>query len=144
MTGDSGILVTKILYKKTTGNKKFLIVDAGMNDFLRPALYNAVHKIEPIFRSKKASKQLLNFEVVGPICETADILVKKALLYKDIKKGDYLFIDKVGAYGSSMSSSYNNKEIASEVLINRNKVSEIKKRIQIDDFIKFEEIAPWL
>ena len=136
LIANAGILVTKVLYKKTTGNKLFLVVDAGMNDFLRPALYNAVHNIKPLLRNTKKTKRQ-KYEVVGPICESTDVLVKGALLDRNIRKGDFLFIDQVGAYGSSMASNYNSKDIASEIIVN-------DKKISLEDIISFEKTAPWL
>lgn len=142
LIANSGVLVTKVLYKKITDNKKFLIVDAGMNDFIRPALYDAKHIIRPINNNRKKNHD--TYEVVGPICETADILVKEALLDKNIKQDDYLFIDNVGAYGAVMSSYYNSKDIANEILVNKSKFSLIKEKIKTEDFLKYEKIAPWL
>lgn len=142
LIANSGVLVTKVLYRKKTENKKFLIVDAGMNDFIRPALYDAKHIIKPIKMHKKTTQDI--YEVVGPICETADILVKKAFLDKNIKQDDYLFIDNAGAYGAVMSSNYNSKDIANEVLVNKNKFSLIKEKIKTEDFLKYEKLAPWL
>jgi diaminopimelate decarboxylase len=142
LIANAGILVTKVLYRKITENKNFLIVDAGMNDFIRPALYDAKHKIKPINNGKKINQDI--YEVVGPICETADILVKNAFLDKNIKQDDYLFIDNVGAYGSVMSSNYNSKDIANEVLVNKSKFSLIKEKIKTEDFLKYEKVAPWL
>ena len=143
LVANSGILVTKVLYKKTIGNKNFLIIDAGMNDLMRPALYDAKHSIKPL--EKKNKDQITKtFEVVGTICETADVMVKGAKVYKSVKKGDFYFIDKTGAYGHVMSSSYNSKSIASEVMINKNDYTEIKKRINTEDLLKFEKTASWL
>mgnify|MGYP006175182249 CR=1 FL=1 len=143
LIANTGILVTKVLYRKKTENKEFLIVDAGMNDFIRPALYDATHNIGTIYK-RNIKKDQIVYEVVGPICETADILVKKAYLNKNIKQEDYLFIDNVGAYGATMSSNYNSKDIASEVLVSKNQFSLIKKRIKTEDFLNYEKIAPWL
>ncbi len=142
LIANSGVLITKVLYRKITESKKFLIVDAGMNDFIRPALYDAKHLIKPVNNSKKINKDV--YEVVGPICETADILIKNAFLDKNIKQDDYLFINNVGAYGAVMSSNYNSKDIANEVLVNKNKFSLIKEKIKTEDFLKFEKVAPWL
>ena len=142
LIANCGILVTKVLYNKKTENKHFLIVDAGMNNLMRPALYNAKHLIMPLIRNSKA--KLINYDVVGPICETADILVKKAKLPKEICEEDLLFIDKVGAYGSVMASSYNSKDLVSEILVKDEIFFEIKERIKTEDLIKFEKIAPWL
>ncbi|MAH88828.1 MAG: diaminopimelate decarboxylase [Pelagibacterales bacterium] len=143
LVANAGILVTKVLYKKIVDNKNFLIIDAGMNDLMRPALYDAKHLIKPL--EKKIKNQMTKkFEVVGTICETADVMVKGAKIYKTVKKGDFYFIDKTGAYGHVMSSSYNSKSIASEVMINKNDYTEIKKRINTEDLLKFEKTAAWL
>ncbi|MDA9559169.1 diaminopimelate decarboxylase [Alphaproteobacteria bacterium] len=142
LIANAGILITKVLYRKVAENKKFLIVDAGMNDFIRPALYDSKHIIKPVNSSKKINQDV--YEVVGPICETADILIKKAFLDKTIKQDDYLFINNVGAYGAVMSSSYNSKDIANEVLVNKNEFSLIKEKIKTEDFLKYEKVAPWL
>ena len=143
LVANTGILVTSVLYKKTIDNKNFLIIDAGMNDLMRPALYDAKHIIRPIAKANKKHVKK-KFEVVGPICETADIVVKNAKIYKSVKQGDYYFIDKVGAYGHVMSSSYNSKSIASEIMVNKDNYDLIKKRIDPEDLLKFERIAPWL
>ena len=114
-----------------------------MNDLMRPALYDAKHSIKPL--EKKNKEQVTKkFEVVGTICETADVMVKGAKIYNTVKKGDFYFIDKTGAYGHVMSSSYNSKSIASEIMINKNDYTEIKKRINTEDLLKFEKTASWL
>ena len=114
-----------------------------MNDMLRPALYDANHQIKPLFKNIKR-KEKKYFEVVGPICETADVMIKKAKIYKSVRQGDFYFIDKVGAYGHAMASNYNSKSLGSEVLVNKNKFFEVKRRIETEDFLNFEKIAPWL
>ncbi len=143
LLANCGILVTKVLFKKYSENKNFLILDAGMNNLMRPALYDAKHIIKPLIKEVQTN-DCLDYEVVGPICETADILSKESHLAKNISQGDYLFIDKVGAYGSAMSSCYNSKDLASEILVKDEKFYEIKKRIKTEDLTKFESIAPWL
>ena len=143
LVANAGILVTSVLYKKTIDKKNFLIIDAGMNDLMRPALYDSRHMIRPLEKKIK-NKTTIIFEVVGTICETADILVKNAKIYKSVKQGDYYFIDKTGAYGHVMSSSYNSKSIASEIMVNSNNYTIVKERIDPEDILKFEKIAPWL
>ncbi len=143
LVANAGILVARVLYKKTIESKKFLIIDAGMNDLMRPALYDAKHIIRPLEKKVK-NKAITKFEVVGTVCETADILVKNANIYKSVQQGDYYFIDKAGAYGHVMASSYNSKSIAGEIMVNRNDYSVIKQRIDPEDILKFENIAPWL
>ena len=114
-----------------------------MNDLMRPALYDAKHIIRPLEKKIK-NKVVKKFEVVGTVCETADIIVKNANIYKSVQQGEYYFIDKVGAYGHVMASSYNSKSIASEIMVNKNVYSVIKKKIDTEDILKFEKIAPWL
>ncbi|MAJ24126.1 MAG: diaminopimelate decarboxylase [Rickettsiales bacterium] len=143
LVANTGILVTSVLYKKITEGKNFLIIDAGMNDLMRPALYDAKHNIKPLVKSLKKETNG-NFEVVGTICETADVMIKNAKIPKSVKQGDLYFIEKVGAYGYVMASNYNSKGLASEVLVNKNNYFEVKKRIEIEDFISFEKTAPWL
>ena len=142
LVANAGILVASVLYKKTIDGKNFLIIDAGMNDLMRPALYDARHIIRPL--KKVNNKTVKKFEVVGTVCETADIVVKNTNIYKSVKQGDYYFIDKVGAYGHVMASSYNSKSIAAEIMVNKNDYSVIKKKINPEDILKFEKIAPWL
>ena len=143
LVANAGILVASVLYKKTLESKNFLIIDAGMNDLMRPALYDARHIIRPLEKKVK-NKTIQKFEVVGTVCETADIVVKSANIYKSVQQGDYYFIDKAGAYGHVMASSYNSKSIASEIMVNKNDYSVIKERINPEDILKFEKIAPWL
>ena len=88
-----------------------------MNDFLRPALYDAEHPVKEIKLKNKKDKEEY-FDIVGPICETADVIAKNTKLKKSIQRGDFLYIDKVGAYGSTMSSTYNSRALISEVLAN--------------------------
>ena len=142
LVANAGILVASVLYKKTIDGKNFLIIDAGMNDLMRPALYDARHIIRPL--KKVNNKTVKKFEVVGTVCETADIIVKNTNIDKSVKQGDYYFIDKVGAYGHVMASSYNSKSIAGEIMVNKNDYSVIKKKIDPEDILKFEKIAPWL
>ena len=143
LVANAGILVASVLYKKTIDSKNFLIIDAGMNDLMRPALYDAKHIIRPLKKRVK-NKTVKKFEVVGTVCETADIVVKNANIYKAVQQGDYYFIDKTGAYGHVMASSYNSKSIAGEIMVNKSDYSVIKKRIDPEDILKFEKIAPWL
>ena len=143
IVANAGILVTRILYKKKNDKKNFLIVDTGMNDFLRPALYDAKHNIKQL-KSPACEDNTESFDIVGPICETADVLVERADLFSKVKRGDYLFIDNVGAYGAVMSSTYNSRDLIGEVLVNKGKFYLIRKRMSSDNFIKLEKIPNWL
>ncbi len=123
--GNTGLLITKIQFIKKGTNKNFIILDAGMNDFMRPALYEAFHKIIPI--SKKSSKMKGKIEFVGPICEsTCKFGVYKN--YPKIDENEFVAITNVGAYGSSLSSNYNTRPLVAEILINKNKLRFIRKK----------------
>ena len=123
--GNTGLLISKIQFIKKGANKNFIILDAGMNDFMRPALYEAFHKIIPI--SKKSSRMKGKIEFVGPICETTC----KFGVYKNypkINENEFVAITNVGAYGSSLSSNYNTRPVVAEILINKNKLRYIRKK----------------
>ena len=123
--GNTGHLISKIQFIKKGTNKNFIILDAGMNDFMRPALYDAFHKIIPI--SKKSSKMKGKIEFVGPICEsTCKFGVYKN--YPKINENEFVAITNVGAYGSSLSSNYNTRPLVAEILINKNKLRYIRKK----------------
>ena len=132
LVGNSGILVTKIQYIKKGPNKYFIILDAGMNDFMRTALYDAKHAIIPVNKiSKKFSSAL---EFVGPICEsTCKFTAYKN--YQKINEGDFVAITDVGAYGSSLSSNYNTRPLIAEILITKNKFKIIRKRQNLLELI---------
>ena len=123
--GDTGILLSKIQYIKKGANKNFIILDAGMNDFMRPALYDAKHKIIPVSKINTKIKGLIEF--VGPICEsTCKFGIYKN--YQKIKENDFIAITNVGAYGSSLSSNYNTRPLIAEILVNKNKLRYIRKK----------------
>jgi diaminopimelate decarboxylase len=125
IVGDTGILLSKVQYIKDGAKKKFIILDAGMNDFMRPALYDAKHTIIPISKIKSKTKGLIEF--VGPICEsTCKFGIYKN--YQKIKENDYVAITNVGAYGASLSSNYNTRPLVAEILVNRNKLRYIRKK----------------
>jgi diaminopimelate decarboxylase len=130
--GNTGTLISKIIYIKDGGGKKFVILDAAMNDLMRPALYGAVHKILPAKKLNIISKSM--YEFVGPICESTDkfITLKK---YQKLKEKDLLAICDVGAYGLSLSSNYNLRPTAVELLINGRKIKKIKNRQKHTDLI---------
>ena len=131
--GNTGILVSKIQYIKNSISKSFVIIDAGMNDFMRPALYGAYHSIVPLIKSKGQSMK--NLEFVGPICETSCKFSSYKKYYR-IKEEDYVAILDVGAYGSVLSSNYNTKPLPAEILIDNNHVKIIRKRQTLSEIIK--------
>jgi diaminopimelate decarboxylase len=140
IVGNAGILVVKVLYIKSTPKKKFVIVDGGMNDLIRPALYEAYHNIIPLKGSKdqriRGSEKV---DVVGPICESGDFFAKERRLPK-FKEGEYIAVMSAGAYGFSMSSNYNSRRRAQEVMVDKDKVFVIRKRETFEDLIRNEMI----
>ncbi|MCF7870468.1 MAG: diaminopimelate decarboxylase [Candidatus Omnitrophica bacterium] len=139
ITGNAGILVTRALYNKESYNKRFVVVDAAMNDFFRPSLYNAYHKIMPL--DKKVNKALGKnklADIVGPVCESGDFLGKNRKI--TISEGNYLAVFGAGAYGFSMSSNYNSRPRAPEVLVKGKRSYQIRKRESYQDLIKQERI----
>lgn len=137
IVGNAGILVTKVLYLKKLANKDFVIVDAGMNDLLRPSIYGAYHKIQPIVQNRRAK---MTADIVGPICESGDFLAKDRQISK-VKEGEYLAVMSAGAYGYAMSSNYNSRPRPPEVLVKDNEYAIIRKRETYDDLIR-DEVLP--
>ena len=132
IVGNAGTLISKIVFIKKNGNKNFIILDAGMNDFMRPALYNARHNIIPVLKLKK--KLNGNVEFVGPICESTDTFVKYKN-YSLLNENNLVAITNVGAYGSSLSSNYNTRPLASEILVKKGRVKIIRRRQKISEII---------
>jgi len=123
--GNTGLLISKIQFIKKGTNKNFIVLDAGMNDFMRPALYEAFHKIIPIFKNSTKMKGTIEF--VGPICEsTCKFGVYKN--YPKVSENEFIAITNVGAYGSSLSSNYNTRPLIAEILINKSKLRYIRKK----------------
>jgi diaminopimelate decarboxylase len=141
IVGNAGILVTSAMYHKDIGEKKFLIVDAGMNDLIRPSLYEAYHDIKPVDEPATAEKAV--FDVVGPICESGDFLAKNRELPL-VKKGDLLAVMSAGAYGFSMSSNYNSRLRIAEVLVKGRDYCVVRERETYNDLIKGEKVPRWL
>lgn len=137
IAGTAGILVTKVLYLKETPVKKFVIVDAGMNDLSRPILYDAYHEILPV---EEAGKKEMIVDVVGPICESGDYFAKKRGMPL-VKSGDLLAVFNAGAYGFSMASNYNTRPRACEVLVKDAKFEVVRVREKFEDLIRGERIA---
>jgi len=142
IVGNAGILVTKVLYVKSTPKKKFVIVDGGMNDLIRPALYDAYHQILPL-SVKSGVQKTEKADVVGPICESGDFLAKERKLPK-VKAGDYLAVMSAGAYGFSMSSNYNSRRRAEEVMVVKDQHFVIRKRETNEDLARNEIVPAFL
>ena len=140
ISGSAGILVTRIEYVKRTGRKNFLIVDAAMNDLIRPAFYEAYHEILPVIRKRSP---MIRSDVVGPICESGDFFCQDRPLPK-AGEGDYLALMSAGAYGFVMASNYNTRGLAAEVMVNGNQVALVHERQPVQEIWRGEKAAPWL
>jgi diaminopimelate decarboxylase len=149
IAGNAGILLTRVLYRKTGGEKKFVIVDAGMNDLIRPTLYESYHHIWPVKpdAANLPPDRSRAFEprggevvdVVGPICESGDYLAKARPL-PPTKRGDLLAVFTAGAYGFAMSSNYNNRPRAPEVLVDGDAFKVIRRRETYEDLVALERV----
>ncbi len=140
IVGNAGILVTRTLYLKKGPEKEFVIVDAGMNDLIRPSLYEAYHHILPVTRTKRGT---VLCDVVGPICESGDFLARQREL-KRTRQGEYLAVLSAGAYGFSMSSNYNSRPRAAEVLVKDREHFLIRQRETYNDLVRNERIPAFL
>jgi len=136
ISGNSGILVTKVLFRKKTNKKNFMIVDSGMNDLIRPSLYEAYHTIVPVVKPSSNTRRA-KFDVVGPICETGDFLAKDRTL-PFMKQGELLAVMASGAYGYVMSSNYNSRLRATEVMVDGKRAFITKKREAYKDLVRGE------
>ena len=132
IVGNTGTLISKVIYIKDSGRKKFIILDAAMNDLMRPALYGAVHKKLPVIKSNKVSKKI--YEFVGPICESTDKFVTLNK-FQELREKDLIAICDVGAYGMSLSSNYNLRLKPVELLIKGSKIKIIRRRQKHKDLI---------
>ena len=141
IVGNAGILVTRALYHKKSGEKRFLIVDAGMNDLIRPSLYEAYHDIRPVVQSAGAEEAV--FDVVGPICESGDFLAKDRRM-PEVKRGGLLAVMGAGAYGFSMSSNYNSRPRVAEVIVRGNDYHIVRERETYEDLVRGEKVPQWL
>lgn len=137
IVGNAGILVTQVLYLKDTGKKKFVIVDAGMTELIRPLLYDAYHEIVPVIERKKKTR-LWRADVVGPICESTDYFAENRLL-PEVQPGEFLAVICAGAYGFSMSSTYNSRPRVAEVLVEGKNWSVIRERESYADLVRGEK-----
>ena len=139
IAGNAGILVTQVEYVKRTGEKNFVIVDAAMNDLIRPAFYDSYHEIVPL---RKIGGRKVSSDVVGPICESGDYFCKNRMLPK-VGEGDHLALLSAGAYGFVMASNYNSRPFAAEVLVKGNQSALVRKRQKYADLWADEAVAGW-
>jgi diaminopimelate decarboxylase len=140
LVGNAGILVTEVLYRKSGEVKNFVIVDAGMNDLLRPTLYNAFHAIEPVVNSRQ---DVIVADVVGPICESGDFLAVDRRI-ANVQSGDLMAVMSAGAYGFVMSSNYCSRPRVAEVMVKGDRFNVVKAREVYEDLVRGEVLPPFL
>lgn len=139
ISGDAGVLVASVVRVKQTGDKRFAVLDAGMSDLVRPAMYDAYHNIEAV-KGGEASER---YDVVGPICESADIFGKDRML-PELNEGDLIAIETAGAYGAAMASNYNGRPLIAEVLVDRDRYAVIRRRQTVAEMTALCRPAPWI
>ncbi len=139
ISGDAGVLVASVVRVKQTGDKRFAVLDAGMNDLVRPAMYDAYHNIEAL-KGGEASER---YDVVGPICESADIFGKDRML-PELNEGDLIAIETAGAYGAAMASNYNGRPLIAEVLADNDRYAVIRRRQTVAEMTALCRPAPWI
>jgi len=140
IAGNAGVMVSDVIYVKEGPEKTFCIIDAAMNDLMRPALYDAYHQIIPVLEPEDAHQT--PYDVVGPICETGDTFAKSRLM-SPVKQGDLVAFRTAGAYGATMSNTYNSRALIPEVLVKGDQFAVIRKRVDIEEQIAFEAFADW-
>jgi diaminopimelate decarboxylase len=136
IVGQAGVLLTRVLYRKRNGEKEFVIVDAAMNDLIRPSLYRAHHEIIPV---RQNALPPLTADVVGPVCETGDFLARDRRM-ANAMPGDYLAVKTAGAYGFAQSSNYNSRPRAPEVLVEGASYRVIRQRETLQDLVRGESV----
>jgi diaminopimelate decarboxylase len=142
IVGNAGILVTRVIYVKHGDARNFVIIDAAMNDLIRPTLYEAHHDILPI-RAPAAAAPPIVADVVGPVCESGDYLALGRTM-PEPKAGDLLAVMTAGAYGAVQSGTYNTRALVPEVLVKDDQYAVVRPRIEVDALIAMDKPAPWL
>ena len=142
ISGNAGVLLSKVLYMKQGEDRNFMIVDAAMNDLIRPALYDAYHEIEPV-KAPGSSYADVTYDVVGPICESGDTFTKSRDL-PEMEAGDLLVMHSAGAYGAAQASQYNTRPLVPEVLVHGDKYEVIRERPSIEEILRNERLPSWL
>ena len=142
IVGNAGILVTRVLYNKRGDAKTFVVVDAAMNDLIRPTLYGAHHEIRPLVASAAGARRILA-DVVGPICESGDFLAEDREL-ADPQPGDLLAVMSAGAYGAVQAGTYNTRALVPEVLVRGDEWALVRPRLDVDALIRLDRLPPWL
>jgi diaminopimelate decarboxylase len=135
LVGNAGVLLTRVRYLKQTANKKFVIVDAGMNDLIRPALYQSYHEIVPVREPGEEHRE--SVDVVGPVCESGDFFAQDREL-PAVNEGDVLALMSAGAYGFTMASNYNSRPLPAELLVEGRDTRLVRRRQTMEDLVRDE------
>jgi diaminopimelate decarboxylase len=138
IVGNAGVLLTRVLYRKKSGNKRFLVVDAAMNDLIRPSLYGSFHRILPVVENHREEETV---DVVGPVCESGDFLARGRSMPR-AEPGELLAVMSAGAYGFVMSSNYNSRRRAAEVMVDGGDFLVVRERESLDDLVRGERVVP--
>ena len=142
ISGNAGVLVSKVIYVKNGEDRDFLILDAAMNDLIRPAMYGAHHDIVPLIEPEPATEPQ-PYDIVGPVCETGDTFAKAREMAL-LAEGDLVAFRSAGAYGAVMASEYNSRPLVPEVLVNGDQFAVIRERPTFDEMLSRDRLPPWL
>jgi diaminopimelate decarboxylase len=140
IAGNAGILVTEVIYVKKTEGRHFVIVDAAMNDLIRPTLYDAYHRIGPV---RETGAEVIECDIVGPVCETGDYLARRRPLPRP-EPGDLLAVYSAGAYGAVQAGTYNSRLLVPEVMVNGDQFAVVRKRPSYDELIGLDQLPDWM
>ena len=140
LTGNAGVLLSEVIYIKQTEERRFAVLDAGMNDLIRPAMYDAYHGITPL---TNADRPCLDYDVTGPLCESSDFYAKGRMI-PELRAGDLVAVETAGAYGFCMASNYNTRPLPAEVMVDGNRFEIIRPRAALPDLFRDEKIPAWL
>jgi diaminopimelate decarboxylase len=140
IAGNAGILVSELLYEKTSETRQFYIIDAAMNDLMRPAMYDAYHEIVPV---KEATGDTSMVDIAGPICESSDVFAKQREM-PPLSAGDLVAIKSAGAYSAVMSNSYNSRQLVAEVMVSGDKFAVVRERQSLEALISMDSVPDWL
>jgi diaminopimelate decarboxylase len=140
IVGDAGVLLSRVVYVKETDARRYMILDAGMNDLVRPAMYDAWHAIHPVESDARA--ELLPYDIVGPVCETGDTFARGRIVPR-VQSGDLVAIMTAGAYGAAMSSHYNSRPAPAEIMVDGTQAAVIRPRATIQAIMEQDSVPAW-
>jgi diaminopimelate decarboxylase len=141
LVGNAGILVTRVLYVKRGEAKTFVVADAGMNDLVRPTLYEAHHEVRPI--AQASARERITADIVGPLCESGDFLARNRAL-PEPHAGDLIALMSAGAYGAVQAGTYNTRPLVPEILVKGEEWALVRPRVDVDHLIALDRLPPWL